>query len=178
MASDEELMQAAAGGDMDAFADLVRRHQRSAWNAAWRLLDDAAEAEDAAQDAFLKILDAAPRYRPRASFRTYLYRVVTRLCLDRMEKKRPRYVDQLPATPSAGLGPPETLARRESADAVRRALDALPARQRAAVVLRHYEGLSYQEIAEAMGVSVKSVERLLARARESLADRLLEFRRE
>ena len=177
MASDEELMQAAAGGDMGAFGDLVRRHQRSAWNAAWRLLGDAAEAEDAAQDAFLKVLDAAARYRPTASFRTYLYRVVTRLCLDRMEKKRPRYVDQLPATPSADLGPPETLARRESADAVRRALDALPARQRAALVLRHYEGLRYQEIAEAMGVSVKSAERLLVRARESLADRLQEFRR-
>ena len=84
MASDEELMQAASGGDMEAFGKLVRRHERSAWNAAWRLLGDATEAEDAAQDAFLKILDAAPRYRPTASFRKYLYRVVTRLCLNRM----------------------------------------------------------------------------------------------
>jgi len=149
-----------------------------AWSVAYRFLGDATEAEDAAQDAFLRVLEAAPRYRPTAAFRTYLYRVVTRLCLDRLEKKRPRYVDQLPATPSADLGPPETLARRESADAVRRALEVLPARQRAAVVLRHYEGLSYQEIADAMNASVKSVERLLVRGRESLANRLQEFRKE
>ena len=173
MPSDEHLMQAVAVGDTDAFGELVRRHQRSAWNAAWRLLGDATEAEDAAQDAFLKILDAAPRYRPTASFRTYLYRVVTRLCLNRMEKKRPHYVDRLPVSPSADPGPPETLAQRESADAVRRALDALPPRQRAALILRHYEDMSYQEIAEAMDTSVKSVERLLGRGREGL-QRLLD----
>ena len=172
MASDEELMQAASGGNMDAFGELVRRHQRSAWNAAWRLLGDASEAEDAAQDAFLKILDAAPRYRPTASFRTYLYRVVTRLCLDRIAKKRPRYVARLPASPSADPSPPDILARRESADSVRRALDTLPPRQRAALILRHYEGLSYQEIAGAMDTSVKSVERLLARGRDALQGRL------
>ena len=176
MASDEELMQAASGGDMEAFGKLVRRHERSAWSAAWRLLGDATEAEDAAQDAFLKILDAAPRYRPTASFRTYLYRVMTRLCLNRMEKKRPHYVDRLPVSPSADPGPPETLALRESADAVRRALDALPPRQRAALILRHYEDMSYQEIAEVMDTSVKSVERLLGRGREGLQRLLEEWR--
>jgi len=174
MPTDEELMQAAAGGNLDAFGELVRRHQRSAWNAAWRLLGDPAEAEDAAQDAFLKILDAASRYRPTASFRTYLYRVVTRVCLDRLDKKRPHYVDRLPTSPSADPDPPDTLARRESADAVRRSLDALPPRQRAALVLRHYENLSYQEIADAIGTSVKSVERLLARGRDALQGRLKE----
>lgn len=176
MASDEELMQAASGGDMDAFGELVRRHELSAWNAAWRLLGDATEAEDAAQDAFLKILDAAPRYRPTASFRTYLYRVVTRLCLNRMEKKRPHYVDRLPVSVSVSTdpGPVETLARRETADAVRRALDALPPRQRAALILRYYEDMSYREIAEVMDTTVKSVERLLGRGREGLQHRLEE----
>jgi len=178
MPSDEHLMQAVAAGDTDAFGELVRCHQRSAWNAAWRLLDDAAEAEDAAQDAFLKILDAAPRYRPTASFRTYLYRVVTRLCLDRLQKKRPHYVDRLPVSASAELGPPDALVQREAAAAVRRALDTLPPRQRAALVLRHYEDLSYQQIAEAMNASVKSVERLLARAREALQGRLAGLRKE
>ena len=176
MASDEELMQAASGGDMEAFGELVRRHERSAWNAAWRLLGDAAEAEDAAQDAFLKILDAAPRYRPTASFRTYLYRVVTRLCLNRMEKRGPQYVDRLPVSPSADPGPPETLARRETAHAVRHALNALPPRQRAALILRHYEDMSYQKIAETMDTSVKSVERLLGRGREGLQRLLDEWR--
>ena len=175
MASDEQLMRAVADGDIDAFGEIVRRHQRSAWNAAWRLLGDAAEAEDAAQDAFLKILDAAPRYRPTASFRTYLYRVVTRLCLDRLQKKRPIYVDRLPPCASDDPSPPEVLARQEDERAIRRALDALPARQRAALILRHFEDLSYQEIADAMDTSVKAVERLLARARDALQPILKEF---
>jgi len=162
---------------MTAFGELVRRHQTSAWRAAYRLLGDAAEAEDAAQDAFLKILDAAPRYRPTASFRTYLYCVVTRLCLDRLQKKRPIYVDRLPPRASDDPGPPDVLARQEQEKAIRRALDALPARQRAALILRHFEDLSYQEIADAMDASVKAVERLLARARDALQASLKEFRK-
>ena len=175
MASDEELMQAVAGGDLEAFGEIVRRHQTSAWNAAYRLLADAAEAEDAAQDAFLKILHAAQRYRPTASFRTYLYCIVTRLCLDRLEKKRPTYVDWLPPSASDDPAPPDVLAHREAKKAIRRTLDALPTRQRTALVLRHFEDLSYQEIADVMDASVKSVERLLARARDALRHRLDEF---
>jgi RNA polymerase sigma-70 factor (ECF subfamily) len=178
MASNEELMQAVADGDMDAFGEIVRRHQTSAWNAAWRLLGDAAEAEDAAQDAFMKILQAAPRYRPTATFRTYLYRVVTRLCLDRLEKKRPQYAGGLPTAEAGSLAPPELLVEREAKAAVHRALDALPARQRTAIVLKHFEGLSYQQIAGAMDTSPKAVERLLARAREELHRRLSELREE
>ena len=175
MASDEELMQTVGRGDLDAFGEIVRRHQTSAWRAAYRLLGDAAEAEDAAQDAFLKILDAAPRYRPSASFRTYLYRVVTRVCLDRLKKKRPIYVDRPPPCASDDPSPPDVLAHREDETAIRRALDALPPRQRAVLILRHFEDLSYQEIADAMDTSVKAVERLLARARDALQPILKEF---
>ena len=175
--ADEDLMLAAGRGDMTAFGELVRRHQTTAWRAAYRLLGGAAEAEDAAQDAFLKILDAAQRYRPTASFRTYLYRVVTRLCLDRLQRKRPIYVDRLPPRASDDPGPPDVLARQEDKRAIRRALEALPARQRAALILRHFEDLSYQEIADAMDISVKAVERLLARARDALQVSLKEFRK-
>ncbi len=170
--SDEDLMLAVANGNMDAFGELVRRHQRSAWNVAWRMLQDPTEAEDAAQDAFLKIFEAAPRYRPNASFRTYLYRVVSRLCLDRLRKKHPIYTDRLPPSVSAEPGPPEQIGRQETAADVRQALDALPPRQRMALVLRHFEELSYKEIAEAMDTSVKSVERLLSRGRKELAEAL------
>src|SRR5437016_5065560 len=99
--SDEDLMVAASAGDTDAFGELVERHQGSAWNAAYRFLGDAAEAEDIAQEAFLKILDAAPRYQPSARFRTYLYRVVTRLCLDHAGKKKPFYTQFVPNIPAA-----------------------------------------------------------------------------
>ncbi len=170
--TDEYLMLAVAGGDVDAFGELVRRHQRAAWNVAWRMLHDPAEAEDAAQDAFLKIFDAAPRYRPTASFRTYLYRVISRLCLDRLRKMHPVYTDRLPPAFSREPAPPEQIMQRESAADVRRALDTLSPRQRMALVLRHFEELSYKEIAEAMETSVKSVERLLSRGREALAEAL------
>lgn len=165
-------MVAVADGDLEAFEGLVRRHQRTAWGVAWRLLRDPAEAEDAAQDAFLKILDAAPRYRPTASFRTYLYRVITHVCLDRLKKKRPVYLARLPIVASPEPGPADRAEAREDAAAVRRALGALPPRQRAALVLRYYECLSYQEIAQAMDTSVKAVERLLARGRGMLRDLL------
>lgn len=98
MRGDEELMLAVAEGDLGAFEQIVLRHQNSAWSAAYRFLGDHAEAEDVAQEVFLKILGAAPRYRPTASFRTYLYRVVTRLCLDWARKARPVVANNLADT--------------------------------------------------------------------------------
>jgi RNA polymerase sigma-70 factor (ECF subfamily) len=85
----EQLMQAVAGGDLSAFNEIVLRHQKLAWGIAYRFLGDRHAAEDIAQEAFLRILDAAPRYKPTAAFPTYLSRIVTRLCLDRARKKRP-----------------------------------------------------------------------------------------
>ena len=177
MPSDEELMTAVRAGDRAAFEQLVRRYQALAWGAAYGFLGDAAEAEDMAQEAFLKILDAASRYRPVAAFRTYLYRVVTRLCLDHVQKKRPIYTRALPDLPDGQPSPPDVLVGRERRHGVREALDGLPPNQRMAVVLRYYEGLGYAEIAAALETSAKAVERLLARARsrlETLLEHLLE----
>ena len=173
--SDAELMLATAGGDMGAFEQLVLRHQASAWNAAYRFLGDAAEAEDIAQQAFLNILEAAERYEPSASFRTYLYRIVTRLCIDRSRKKQPVYTDDLPARATPVSSPAEAAEQRERDAAVRAAIARLPDRQRMAAVLRYYEGLSGAEIAAAMGTSAKAVERLLARARTGLEQDLAGF---
>lgn len=170
MLTDFELMQNAAKGDMGAFGDLVIRHQQKAWNIAWRLLNDADEAEDVAQEAFIRILKAAPRYRPEAAFSTYLYRIVTRLCLDRLEKKRPDYMDFPPESISSEPDPSETLGKKETADSVRGMLNKLPSRQRTAIILRYYENLSYREISEVMNISEKSVEHLLARGREALGN--------
>jgi RNA polymerase sigma-70 factor (ECF subfamily) len=172
MPSDEELMTAVSAGDFAAFAQLVERHQSSSWQAAYRFLGDAAEAEDIAQEAFLRILDAAPRYRPVASFRTYLYRVVTRLCLDHAQKKRPLYTEAIPNLPDRHPSPVEVATLSERRQGIREALDILPANWRMAVILRYYEGLSYAEIALALQTSVKAVEHLLARARIALEKRL------
>jgi len=173
--SDEELMLAVGKGDFSAFEQIVLRHQKSAWYTAYRFLSDRTIAEDVAQEAFLKILDAAERYRPTAKFRTYLYGVVTRLCLDHARKKQPAYVDDLSAVSRPAPSPPDAAASQERDEAVRKALNTLPSNQRMAVVLRYYEGLSGREIAAAMEVSPKAVERLLARARTALAVLLDDF---
>ena len=93
MFSDEELMQAMADGDLDAFQQIILRHQQIAWSLAYRFIGDSAAAQDIVQEAFLKILESAPRYRPLAKFRTYLYRILTRICIDYSRKKKPIFVD-------------------------------------------------------------------------------------
>jgi RNA polymerase sigma-70 factor (ECF subfamily) len=170
--SSEQLMQATAKGDLKAFDEIVLRHQRAAWNVAHRFLGDPVEAEDVAQEAFLRILEAAPRYQPTANFRTYLYRVVTHLCLDRSKKMRPALTDHVPDVPDDSPGPDKRLVARERQEEVRTALDALPPHQRMAIILRHYEGLNYTEIALATGTTVKAVEGLLGRGRTALLGRL------
>ena len=174
MPSDEELMLAVASGDLSAFGQLVTRHQTSAWNVAYRFLGNTADAEDVAQEAFLRVFEARERYRPTAAFRTYLYRIVVRLCLDHLRKGRSVPTDNLfpvDDSPSAE----QQLAQREQAQAVEQAIGRLPPKQRTAVVLRYYEGLSGRETAAAMETSLKAVQRLLARARTALEARLGDF---
>jgi RNA polymerase sigma-70 factor (ECF subfamily) len=177
MRSDEELMSDAARGDLSAFEQLVRRYQVIAWHAAFRLLSDRNDAEDVAQEAFLRILRAAHRYQPTAAFRTYLYRIVTRLCRDHRRKASPSSCPNPDAALSQSLSPEACVVVEEERRAVREALASLPARQREAVVLRYYERLSYDEIGKVMGTSRKGVERLLARGRTALADLLRDLLR-
>jgi RNA polymerase sigma-70 factor (ECF subfamily) len=166
--SSEQLMLAVAEGDLDAFDEIVLRHQKLAWGIAYRFLGDSHEAEDVAQEAFLRILDAGPRYKPSAAFTTYLSRIVTRLCLDHAQKKRPLPADSLPAVQDVNPSAAERMAVQDRDRAIRAALDRLPSAQRMAVVLRYFEGLDCRAVASAMETTVKSVERLLARARDTL----------
>jgi RNA polymerase sigma-70 factor, ECF subfamily len=171
-ASDERLMQAVAHGDLDAFNEIILRYQHHAWRTAFRLLGDTMEAEDVAQESFLKILKAAQRYRPSASFHTYLYTIVYRLCLDTRNKSRPSLMDTIPDRVSATPSAVEYLVSRERGEEIRHALKSLPLNQRTAIVLKHDEGLSYAEIAQVMDTSLKSVEMLIRRAREKLHSKL------
>jgi RNA polymerase sigma-70 factor, ECF subfamily len=170
--TDEQLIQAVAGGDLGAFEGIVLRYQDLAWKTACRFLDDAMEAEDIAQETFLRILDAAPRYRPTATFRTYFYRVLTHLCIDRGRKRQLASADDIPEILDPAPGPTESLIENEQRAQVRMALDALPPNQKAAMILRHYEGLSYAEIAQILDVTPKAVEGLISRAGASLQARL------
>jgi len=173
--SDQELMAGVARGEMAALGELVRRHQDKALALAFRMLRRWDLAEDVAQEAFLRVHRAAPRYSPDAKFTTWLYRIVVNLCLDHQRRagRAPAALGDDASEPAAEPSP-DPLVRAERAARVQQALDALPERQRTAVILHRYEGLSHREVAEAMNASAKAVESLLVRAyarlREELAD--------
>ena len=169
-------MTKAAGGDLAAFEELVCRNQVKAWALAWRCLGDAAEAQDVVQEAFLRIYKAASRYQPTAKFRTYLYRIVTRLCVDREAKKHPEYTEAMVSISDSSPDPEELFGQNELSEAVRKCLDKLPINQRLAITLRHYDGMRYDEIAEVLNVSAKAVDSLLQRARDTLRQCLQLFR--
>lgn len=164
--SDDELMRRIATGDAEAFRRLVRRHQDRVGSLIFRFAGSTSDAEDLAQEVFLRVYRAAPRYRPQQAFRTWLYRIVTNLCMTHRRRIRP-----LSLPDSADLpGHPIDSDAAEREEAVRRAIAKLPAQQRMAVVLRQYEAMSYDEIAGAMGVTAQAVDSLLVRARRSLRE--------
>lgn len=172
--SDEDLAAAFARGDLRAFEEIVSRYRDSAWRTAYRFLNNGEDAEDIVQDAFIRIFDAAPRYKPDASFKTFFYTILTRLCLNRIARRKPDV--ELPddvTGPEPGAA--ERLMESEKRRAVRSSLAALPPAQRMAVVLRYYEGLGYSEIANAMQISEKAVERLLSRGRAGMRASLPEW---
>lgn len=173
---DTALMIRAAAGDLGAFEQLVCRNQAGAWALAWRFLGDATEAQDIVQEGFLKIFKAASRYRPTAKFRTYLYRVITRLCLDWEAKKRPEYMEVLPSLSDSSRDPEALVALGQLSSAVQKCLADLPAKQRIAITLRHYDGMTYNEISEVLEVSPKAVDSLLQRARDALRRCLAVYR--
>jgi len=175
--NDEQLMLRVAKGDLATFSELVRRHQHAAWRIAYRFLGDPAEAEDIVQESFLRILAAAPRYKPSAAFSTYLYRVVARLCIDNSRKKRPIFTGTLPETVDSSPDPAMAIVQKDQNELIRKALDTLPSRQRMVIILKYYERLSYCEIALAVGTTVKAVERLLGRARKTLQSSLSHIRK-
>jgi RNA polymerase sigma-70 factor (ECF subfamily) len=178
MASDDDtpLMLAAGQGDREAFSILVERHHPAVVQYAYRFLgtSDRDTAEDLAQEVFLAAWKAAPSFRPRAKVLTWLFRIATNACLNYRRGYRLRAAVQLDDAAASGYSGPETdrpdirAIAREQAEKVRQAIACLSANQRAAILLRHFQGLSYVEIADVLETSVAAVESLLFRARETL----------
>jgi RNA polymerase sigma-70 factor (ECF subfamily) len=171
--SDAELVTRVAEGDEGAFGELLKRHQDAVYGFAWRLLKDAQEAEDVAQEVFLRLYRTAGRYRPEASLRTFLLRIAKNLCIDFFRRKRPELMDQMPdiSSPETPLG---LLEDAIDADRLEKAIADLPVNQRSAILLRHTEQLPYNRIAEIMDLTVGAVESLLVRARRTLREVLKE----
>jgi len=172
---DVRLMLAFRDGDDAAFDTLFQRWAGPLLRYLERMLRDTAAAEELVQEAFLRVYRARERYQPDARFSTWLYRIGTNLALN--ELRRPRRRDPhdsvdaegAPALVSATPPSDEVADARRRGDAVARALEALPERQRAALLQSAVEGRSYAEIAEALDVTEKAVKALVHRARSNLA---------
>ncbi len=169
---DSLLMQKSAAGDTRAFARLVARHLAATVRMASRILGNTAEAEDVAQEAFLRVWKHAPAWetpeRAGAQFTTWLYRIVLNLCIDHKRRQGFTPLEDLPEPADARDNAETALLRRQQSQRVRQAVDALPERQREAFVLCFYEERSNKDAADILCVSVKALESLLVRARRNL----------
>jgi RNA polymerase sigma factor (sigma-70 family) len=168
--TDPTLMALVARGDVDAFRSLLKRHLTRINRLAAQMLGDAHEAEEVSQDAFLRLWMFAKSWHPGpdSSVTPWLRRVATNLCLDRLRRRRFISDIEPPDQPDHAALAPAVIDVERIHGAVKRALLSVPDRQRAALVLTYYEGLSNAEAAGALDMHVKAFESLLLRARAAL----------
>ena len=169
-----DALARAAAGDSDAFAEVVESHQERLLRLCERLLGDAEEARDAAQEVFLKAYRKAADFRPQGQVYTWLYRIAVNHCFNKLRRRRlVRFLRfktgeeaDAPAfdPPDAGADPATTLEARQRWQTTRRAIAKLPDNQRAVLILARFEGLSYRQIAEILGITEGAVESRLVRA--------------
>lgn len=170
---DEDLLGLVGQGDATALRTLVFRHLPRLLGLAERLTGNAADAEEIAQEALIRMWRMARSWKPGgARFATWLYRVTVNLCVDRRRKRKPEPLDGLPDMPSAEKGALAEVQAGQMNALVRRLVDALPEKQRIALVLSYYEELNSREVAEIMDTSPGAVMGLLFRGRLALKDRL------
>ena len=176
-AEDIRLMELVGAGDEGAFEQLVERHQRLVIGTVGRMLGSGSDAEDIAQQVFVRVWKNAKRYEPRAKFTTWLLKITRNLVFNEL-RRRSRHPqvplqsesdeEERPLKDEQAVAPDASLLEHELQQAVDAAIANLPETQRMAVVLRRYEELSYEEIAEALDQSVSAVKSLLFRARTEL----------
>lgn len=170
---DADLVARVGRGDRAAVQALMARHLPKMLSLARRMLSDRTEAEDAVQEAFLKLWTHAARWRPGpAKFETWLYRVTLNQCYDRLRRKPVLGLEAAAEIADAAPGPEAALENAALAAEVEAALAELPERQRAAILLCHYQERGNIEAADILGVSVEALESLLARGRRTLRTKL------
>jgi RNA polymerase sigma-70 factor (ECF subfamily) len=171
--SDDQLVKCIGKGDGKAWRVLIERHMARLVGFAWHILGDQSEAEDVAQEAFIRLMKKAPDWEPGgAQVRSWLYRVAMNLCIDIKRKHRPVQLDEDLQFPETGTRAGEADRRLAIKRSVRAALDKLPERQRAALILVHFHGFSNPETARMMESSIEAVESMLARGRRGLRESL------
>ena len=173
--SDAQLLKSVAAGDMTACRTLVDGHVNLMLGLAYQMLKDVAEAEDASQEAFLRLWKQAPRWKPDAKISVWLYRVVYNLCIDRLRKTKEISDQGIPERTEAP-SQLDDIHNGEVAEVLNAAIFSLPERQRAAITLVHLQEETNIEAAVIMGISIEALESLLARGRKGLKKRLRDKR--
>ncbi|MBT8197024.1 MAG: sigma-70 family RNA polymerase sigma factor [Acidimicrobiia bacterium] len=174
--SDSDLVEMAPD-DLEAFGELVRRHQDFVFGAAMRIVRNPVMAQDVAQDAFIRAYKALPEFRGDAQFRSWVYRIASNLALNTVQRNREKPTDLIPdAGTPASRGPAHQTEMAELRGAIENAVDELSEELRVPLVLREFGGLSYQEIADETGLPLNTVRTRILRGRRALAEKLEEWR--
>jgi RNA polymerase sigma-70 factor, ECF subfamily len=172
---DRAAVQAALGGDQLAFGELVARYQSAVYNMAYRMLGDPTEAEDAAQEVFVRAWNQLHTFQLDRRFSTWLLSIASHYCIDLLRRRKPTAPldDVALYVESNDPAPEEVALQSEQSATVKRLLDSLPDKYRSVTVLRYYNDLSYDEIAQITGLTESAVKTQLHRARRMLAEQLL-----
>jgi RNA polymerase sigma-70 factor (ECF subfamily) len=183
-AEDVRLMRLVARGDTSAFEELVERHQALVAGTAARMLGSNSDVEDIAQQVFIRVWKSARRYVPRAKFTTWLLKITRNLVFNELRRAKRRAqvplqaepdLEEIPLKDETNPAPDASLLEDELQRAIEEAIMQLPESQRMALVLRRYEQLSYEQIAEVLDLSVPAVKSVLFRARTELRSRLSKY---
>ncbi|MBN1179600.1 MAG: sigma-70 family RNA polymerase sigma factor [Anaerolineae bacterium] len=168
-------IQRALEGDTRAFSRLVQVYQTPVYNVTYRMLGERMEAEDAAQETFLRAFRNLQRYDPKRPFRTWLLSIAAHHCIDRMRRQRPTLsLDDVVLRAAGDVEPERTVLERERQAGVQALLEALSPTDRMAVILMYWHDCSYEEVAEVLHLTVSAVKSRLHRARRAMAQALEE----
>jgi RNA polymerase sigma-70 factor (ECF subfamily) len=179
-------MERVKRGDTEAFQLLVEAHQYRVVGTIAKMLGDEMDAEDLAQQVFIRVWKSAPRYEPTAKFTTWLFKITRNLVFNELRRRRRHGTqsldaegddDHLPlqAADTSSKAPDTAMLDAEMQTAIQAAIDQLPEMQRMAIVLRRYDEFSYEEIAEILSLSVPAVKSVLFRARTELREKLRQY---
>lgn len=175
MDAEGQWVTAAARGDQRAFARLVDAYQVPVYNLCYRMLGNPADAEDAAQETFVRVYTHLRSYNPQQKLSSWILAVASHHCIDRLRRQRMTWLSldealPLPATNQDQAPPEDSLMERETRAEIQRLLQTLPPEYRLVIALRYWQDLSYEEIAQVVGATESAVKSRLHRARQVLAD--------
>ena len=185
---ERELIRKAKQGDMLAFEELILKHEKIVYNVALRMMNHSEDAKDISQEVFLKAYRSLVNFDERSAFSTWLYRITHNTCIDEMRKRKGKQSYSLEEEleneegsmqrqiADEGDTPEESLLRQEQKSEILQALDTLSEEHKAAIILRDVKGLSYEEIAEILELSLGTVKSRISRARNQLKIEILKIR--